>query len=437
MPTVILPTLHPDQVLAYRVPGLRKAVRCGRRWGKTELAETIACDGAAKGRYVGYFTPAYKFQTEVYSGIKDILDPVERSSSKVEGVIRTTTGGRVDFWTLENDRAGRSRKYHIVIIDEAAFGKPNTADIWEKSIEPTLLDYSGTAWVLSNTNGVDPTNFFWRVCNDETLGFKEHHAPSHNNPFVPLRRPGESVEDYIVRREGVYADLRTKTHPLVYKQEYLAEFVDWTGIQFFDLQNCLENGNPVVFPSRCDTVFAVIDTAVKGGKEHDGLATTYFALDRSNPLVPRLTVLDWEIQHLQGDLLIAWLPTVITRLESFARMCHARMGSVGTIIEDKAAGSILLMQAEAKGIPATAIDSKLTALGKDERAINASGYVYQRLVKISQQAYDKVMVYNGHSLNHFLRQVFGYRVGVKDQEDDLLDCFCYGVALALGDSQGV
>ena len=175
MITVTLPTLHADQVIAYKTlrSGRRRAVRCGRWWGKSALAETVACDGATKGNLVGYFTPAYKFQTEIYNDIKDILDPVERSSSKVEGVIRTTTGGLVDFWTLENDRAGRSRKYHVVIIDEAAFGKPNTAEIWERSIEPTLLDFSGTAWVLSNTNGADPANFFWRVCNDAKLGFQE------------------------------------------------------------------------------------------------------------------------------------------------------------------------------------------------------------------------------------------------------------------------
>lgn len=440
MPTVVLPTLHTDQVIAYKklLPGLRRAVRCGRRWGKSALAETIACDGATKGKLIGYFTPTYKFQTEIYADIADILDPVTKSSSKVEGVIRTTTGGRVDFWTLENDRAGRSRKYHTIIIDEAAFGKPNTAEIWEKSIEPTLLDFSGVAWVFSNTNGADPENFFWRVINDATLGFKEHHAPSHNNPYVPLRRPGEPIDDYLLRRESVYADLRAKTHPLVYKQEYLAEFVDWTGIQFFDIQNCLQNGEPVDYPKRCDTVFAVIDTAVKGGKEHDGLGTMYFALDKltAGP-TPRLTILDWDIQHLQGSLLEAWLPSVLQRLEGFARVCGARRGSVGTLIEDKAAGSILLQQAEARGLPAAAIDSKLTAVGKDERAINASGYVYQRLVKISKHAYDKVMIYKGQSRNHMLHQVFGYRVGVKDQDDDLLDDWCYGIALALGNSEGV
>ena len=48
MPTVALPVLHADQVRAYRslLRVKRRAVWCGRRWGKSALAETIACDVA-------------------------------------------------------------------------------------------------------------------------------------------------------------------------------------------------------------------------------------------------------------------------------------------------------------------------------------------------------------------------------------------------------
>ena len=43
------------------------------------------------------------------------------------------------------------------------------------------------------------------------------------------------------------------------------------------------------------------------------------------------------------------------------------------MIEDKNSGTILLQQALRRGMPAQAIDSKLTAVGKDERALNVSG----------------------------------------------------------------
>jgi hypothetical protein len=99
---------------------------------------------------------------------------------------------------------------------------------------------------------------------------------------------------------------------------------------------------------------------------------------------------------------------------------------------------ILLQQAARAGMAATPIDSKLTGLGKDERAISVSGYAYRGLIKMSRRAYDKVTNYKGTTRNHLLGQVVGFRVGDKDatREDDLLDCFCYAAAIALGDAEG-
>jgi hypothetical protein len=56
----------------------------------------------------------------------------------------------------------------------------------------------------------------------------------------------------------------------------------------------------------------------------------------------------------------------------------------------------------------------------------------------SSRAFDKTVVYKRHSRNHLLDQVESFRVGDRgtDREDDLLDTFCYGIALALGNSEG-
>ena len=48
----------------------------------------------------------------------------------------------------------------------------------------------------------------------------------------------------------------------------------------------------------------------------------------------------------------------------------------------------------------------------------------------------QVAQYKGHTRNSFLKQVFGYRIGVKDQEDDLLDTFTYGIAITMGNAEG-
>ena len=41
-------------------------------------------------------------------------------------------------------------------------------------------------------------------------------------------------------------------------------------------------------------------------------------------------------------------------------------------------------------------------------------------------------------MNHLVHQIENFKVGDKDnrREDDLLDTFCYGLALALGNRDG-
>jgi hypothetical protein len=61
-------------------------------------------------------------------------------------------------------------------------------------------------------------------------------------------------------------------------------------------------------------------------------------------------------------------------------------------------------------------------MGKDERALSVSGYVYRGMVKISRFAFDKITMYKETSRNHFLGQVTNFRIGDKEayrRADDL------------------
>ncbi len=443
-----VPWLHKAQVQLFRTPGKRKAARCGRRWGKNVFGETLAVSDACKGRLVGWFAPEHKRLAESYNVIADAVEVVKKRSSKTEGIIETIKGGKVEFWSTEDENAGRSRKYHRVIFDEGAFTKPKALEMWQRAIEPTMLDYDGSAIVMSNTNGIDPDNLMWQLCNEKRHGFVDFHAPTMSNPLLPLRKAGETIAQWLQRRENYFRELKAKTPPLVYQQEFLAEFVDWSGAAFFTRDSLLVNGEPVEFPVRCEAVFATIDTATKTGKDRDGTGVIYWAVVKNiirpvgadgeiGPMY-RLIILDWDITQIEGDLLTSWLPTVFQNLEAYAKQCRSRTGSLGAMIEDKSSGMVLLQHAARRGWPAHAIESELTAVGKDERAISVSGYVYRGMVKMSRLAYDKVTTYKETTRNHCLGQVVGFRVGDKTstREDDLLDCFCYGIAVALGNAEG-
>lgn len=424
----MLPTLHAGQLAAWDALGDARyaVVRCGRRWGKTLMASTMICDGAARGENWGLFAPDYKITSETYRDIFEILAPITISASKIDGVIRCVGGGRVDFWTLNNPRAGRSRKYHGVVIDEAAFAGDDMQAVWEQSIKPTLLDYRGVGWVFSTPAGKDDENWFYYICTDPGSEFVEFHAPTSTNPYLPT----DEIEK-----------LERENSPEVYRQEYLAEFVDWSGVAFFPMESLLANGAPVPMPTRCDTVFAIIDTAIKSGQEHNSTAVIWSSYN--SLAIPCTVILDWDIVQLDGADQEAWLPSVYARCEDLARRCGARKGSAGAFIEDKATGTVLIQQsqniARKEGVRplAHAIDSKLTAMGKDERAIAASPYVYAGDVKIADEPYHKTKVHKRISANHLLKQVTGFRVGSKATDGlDLLDCFTYTVIVTRGTSAG-
>lgn len=442
---VSIEPLHPGQEKAHfaLLPHRFKALRAGRRFGKTELAKAWAADGLVQGEEVAWFAPEHKHMLEVFADLKATLAPLIVESSKSPAMIRLSNGGRIDFWSLANPISARGRRYHRVIVDEAAFAKDgdNRMDdsmmaIWEKVIKPTLVDYDGQALVCSNSAGKNPDNFFHSICTDSRYGFVEFHATTMDNPLLPLRGNGESLEAWRKRRHAFLDELKAGNDPLVFAQEYMADFVDWSGAAFFSRDKLLVDGAPLALPEGCETVFAVIDTAAKTGTENDATAVTFFALD-SMSKTP-LLILDWDIIQIEGALLETWLPTVFQSLEELARRCGARFGSTGAFIEDKNSGAVLLQQALRRNWPALPIESKLTAMGKDERAISISGYVHRGLVKYADHAFVKFADYKRHRRNHLIEQIEAFRIGDKKsgREDDLLDTFCYGVALGLGNREG-
>src|SRR3984885_6325827 len=281
--------LHEGQTAALRAlqPHRFKALRCGRRFGKTDFAKAWIADGLLRGWECAWLAPQHRTWSEVYSELATDLRPIVNRTSKQAGVMRTRTGGRLDFWTLENPIAGRGRRYRRIVIDEAAFAKDgdnkiegSMMSIFEKSIKPTLYDYGGEVLVCSNSAGKNPDNFFYNICTDSQYGFHEYHATTMNNPLLPKRAANESVQDWRARRARFHDDLRKDNDPLVYAQEYLAEFVDWSGVAFFSREKLLVANQPLPPPARCDAVFAVIDTASKTGTDNDATAVTFFAVDR-------------------------------------------------------------------------------------------------------------------------------------------------------------
>ncbi|MGC0795437.1 terminase [Pantoea agglomerans] len=413
-------------------------VRCGRRWGKTAILGNIAISYATslfketggerlQGGRVGIFTAEYKQQQEIFDYLEEALLPLIKMKSRSEGRIRLKNGARIDFWvTNNNPLAGRGREYDVVLLDESAFTKSPEMlkEIWPKSIKPTLLTRRGRAWVFSTPNGTDENNFFYAICHDKSLGFHEHHAPTSSNPFVP---PDELEKE------------KAANDPRVYQQEFDAEFIDWSADALLDIDKLLVDGLPVGMPTTCDMIFAVADTALKGGSENDGTGFVYFAYEETYS-EPRLTIIDWDITQIKASLLPEYMPGVYDNLERLAKLCRPRLGSMGVFMEDAAMGAILNQKAETEGWDMQPIKSALTSKGKDERAVMASGHHFLGRCKITTEAYDKVATFKQDTANHLLKQIAKFHLAdplAHKRADDLFDCYTYGLIIAFGNYEAL
>jgi len=227
-------TLHDGQQKIHKERKRFNVVACGRRWGKTRLGCYLACEQLAiANSLVGWFAPNYKYLSDAWDEILAILtrSDVVASSNKTDKIIRLTNGSLIEFWTLEDEDAGRSRRYHRVIVDEVA-KQQGMSGRWDKAISPTLADFVGDAYFLSTPKG--STGFFYDIF---------QFGQSATEPEWASWQMPTSSNDYIPKEEIEAAERRST--PLGYRQEWLAEFVQPAGAVFdcFDSRiECEESG---------------------------------------------------------------------------------------------------------------------------------------------------------------------------------------------------
>jgi hypothetical protein len=180
---------------------------CGRRWGKSNLAIELLTQPALEGFPTGYFAPTYKLLDGTFNECLSVLDPIIRRKHDQQ-FIELITGGKIEFWSLENELAGRSRKYKRAVIDEAAFAK-NLWKSWTESIRATLTDFKGDGWFLSTPRG---KNDFFKLYNRGKSGeenWKCWQMSTYTNPYIDATEVD---------------DARRDLPEIAFNQEYLAEF---------------------------------------------------------------------------------------------------------------------------------------------------------------------------------------------------------------------
>lgn len=177
-------------------------VMCGRRFGKSELSQILIIKEALKGGQVAYITPTYKLAQVFFERLTKVL-PFKNNIQKLK--IYCPNEGSIEFFTGERLDNLRGRKFHLVIIDEAAF-IPDLQSGWENSIRPTLTDYEGRAVFLSTPRG---KNFFYSLFMKQGENdWQSFKFSTYDNPHINPREIDEA---------------RIQLPEVVFNQEYLAD----------------------------------------------------------------------------------------------------------------------------------------------------------------------------------------------------------------------
>jgi phage FluMu gp28-like protein len=197
-----LPTPHLNQRQILDSNKRFIVVMCGRRFGKSELSQILGITEALKGGSVAYVTPTYGLAQVFFERLTKTL-PFKNNISKLK--IYCPNEGSIEFFTGERLDNLRGRKFHLVIIDEAAFIS-DLEDGWSNSIRPTLTDYEGRAVFLSTPRG---KNFFYSLFMKQGENdWQSFKFSTYDNPHINPRE---------------IDDARIQLPEVVFNQEYLAD----------------------------------------------------------------------------------------------------------------------------------------------------------------------------------------------------------------------
>lgn len=338
--------------------------------------------------------------------------------------IITPGGGHIIFRGMQDANAHNIKSlegFDIAWFEEAQAMSQRSLEL----LRPTIRATGSELWFSWNPeNEDDPIDAFLRA-DEIPEGAIVIEANWRDNPWFPSELEKERQFDF-------------KHFPNRYRHIWEGAY-GAKGEPFFEVDWLLKDGQPLDRMLRPDSIFLTVDTAAKDGAEHDGTACILWAQYRHLvPNEPKLVIVDYDITQIKAVWLKEWLPKRLDEGKAFADSVGARYGFVGAWIEDKSSGIVLIQEAQTIGLPVEAIDTKLTSVGKEGRALAIARHVAAGDVKINRHAFDKVIRYRDTTKNHLLAQIAAFRIGMPKKEHllDLIDCFTYGVSIGIGDSDG-
>lgn len=312
-----LAVLHPAQQAIIDSEARFKVLACGRRFGKTAVAIDLLCNMLLDGKSVAYFAPTFRMGAEVWRALSDILRPVIRHAREDDWRMELHTGGVFEGWSLAqgSGESVRGRKYHFVVMDEAALF--NSGHVWHGAIRPLLTDYEGGALFCSSPKG---RNWFWQLylqgLSADFPDWESWQFPTSANPYIKAAEI-EAAKGGMPER--------------FFKQEYLAAFLDDGGVVFRNVDKVCKGEIRSGFET--EYTREVCFFGVDWGKDNDYTCVSVMNREGKQIYLERFNQIGWAVQRGRlATLYERFQPKVI-------------------LAEENSIGSVNIEALQAEGLP--------------------------------------------------------------------------------------
>ena len=198
----------------------------GRQFGKTLLAINQALYWLLNDDndiHIGWVSPIYKQCKKVFQDLqKATIDTGIFKYNESDLEIKYGSS-KLSFYSGERPDNIRGNTFDYLIMDETAFQRAN---LWNEVLQPATLVKGKKVVFISTPNG---KNHFYTLSN--MINYSEdwcyYHFTSYDNPFIS---------------DSDLQSIKMQIPEYVFKQEYMAEFIDNVSGVFSNFHNCI--GNP-------------------------------------------------------------------------------------------------------------------------------------------------------------------------------------------------
>mgnify|MGYP003434306731 FL=1 len=229
MGKLILYKPHPKQLEIHQAidgDGKYFIVSIGRQFGKTMLGQNQALKWCVENSWkVGWISPTYKQCKKVFKEIVRALGkcPFVSRINHSDLIIEFNNGGVLVFYSAEAYDTIRGETFDAEVCDEFAFYK---SQAWDEVLKATVLVRGKKVLIISTPRG---KNQFYRIFNmaKDNSNYKSFFGTSYDNPFINV----SEIED-----------ARKSLPDHIFRQEYLAEFLDDGSSVFRNIKECIKKG---------------------------------------------------------------------------------------------------------------------------------------------------------------------------------------------------